>query len=228
MFVAVEGEPGQTKHVVSLVLCYERMNYADRSGEEGGGKKKHARQPAWHGFCLTLTWVAFSSSICLVSSCLRPPGMATADGAPWLLFFSRNRNWLPLLGPSSVSMHWIRSAQLSSAALPSAGREGSEGRARGTACIHATRGSSEFEPSSLPVPQPQAHRATATTAKKKAATGHGRERQQRQSACLVLSVSVCMLWRSRFLQDASVHSFSFSKAEQSAELGISVPRQFSG
>jgi hypothetical protein len=56
MFVAVEGEPGQTKHVVSLVLCYERMNYADRSGEEGGGKKKTC--PA-----AGMAWVLFDSDM---------------------------------------------------------------------------------------------------------------------------------------------------------------------
>lgn len=153
-----------------------------REKKGAGKKKRHARHPAWHGFCLTLTWIAFSSPICLVSSCLRPPGMATADGAPWLLFscsFSE-QELAASAGPSSVSMHWIRSAQ----------REGSEG----TACIHATRGNSEFEPSSLPVPQPQGNGS-----KEKAATGHGRERQQRQSACLVLSVSVCMLWRTQYV-----------------------------
>jgi hypothetical protein len=160
--------------------------------KKGAGKKKHARQPAWHGFCLTLTWVAFSSSICLVSSCLRPPGMTTADGALALVLFPE-QELAASAGPSSVSMHWIRSAQLSCTAVCRSRRQRGQGRARGTACIHATRGSSEFEPSSLPVPQAQ-----GSHSKEKAATGHGRERQQRQSACLVLSVSVCMLWRCTF------------------------------
>jgi hypothetical protein len=141
------------------------------------------------------------------------------------LVLSRNRNWLPLLGPRQSAC--IGSAQPSSAALPSAGREGSEGRARGTACIHATRGSSEFEPSSLPVPQPQGNGQRQPQQRKRQRQVMGESGNRGRAPVLSCPYRCACSGAVRFLQDASVHSFSFSKAEQSAELGISVPRQFS-